>query len=86
MSTTSEIPKRIKKPWLEPSVGDLIVFSEDYSKYEGLIISVTHTISNDITSEHMYSILWIEDGRITTESSSRIRENYTLLENDSENK
>lgn len=79
---TNEVPKRVKKPWLEPSIGDIVVFDKDYSNYDGLIIDVKLATSNDLGSEHLYKILWTEDGRTTQETSSHIRKSYVLLENE----
>ena len=86
MSTTSKICKRIKNPWLEPAVGDIVVLDEERSNYDGLIVDVAYASINKPTSDNMFDILWIESGEITRESSTHIRQSYILLENDVDKK
>lgn len=82
MKMTNEVPKRVKKPWLEPSVGDIVSLDKEKPSYAGLIVDVERASTDDLISEHQYDILWIKDGRVTRESSSRIRKSYVLLENE----
>jgi len=78
--------KRIKKPWLEPAVGDIVVFDEDYETYEGIIIDVVYCDIYKITSQNSFDILWIQSEKITREKSKHIQKNYVLLENADDNK
>ena len=86
MSTKSKIRKKIKNPWLEPTVGDIVVLEKEYSNYDGLIVDVAYAPSSKLASDNMFDVLWIESGEITRESSTHIRQSYTLLENDTDKK